>query len=312
MNCVKESPFNVNRGPNSRVSGMKFDRNRLSLIGVSALPLLVGAALAAMVLDSDALSEIISFNAQPFTILDVILQAIVSTGLGSAVVLSLFWIIKTQGPKAKKTIVAFIVSPILTVSFFILGQSLLLILFRGSTTSIFPSLLSLATLGVLLMSLVFILIDSVPPALRNFFVAFYGSVFGTFLGVIFLTTSMFVLVVSIVAEDYFLTRYSPVKESISLSEKVGTDPFEYAMIQSPTAAVGVGDYIVFSLISAHSLLFFPIYVWIMSMLLALLGIVINVSVIARENQLHPGIPLPALLALFPWVIHLLTLTLLGG
>jgi hypothetical protein len=309
---VKESPFNVNRVGNSRVSCMKFDRNRLSVIVVSALPLLVGAALAAMVLDSDVMSEIISHSAQPFTILDIILQAIVSTGLGSVVVLALFWIIRTQGPKAKKSIVAFIVSPILTVSFFILGQSLLLILFSDTTTSILPSLLSIATLGVLFMSFVFILIDSVPRSLRNFFVAFYGSVFGTFLGVIFLTTSMFVLIVSIVAEDYFLTRYSPVKESIELSDRVGSDPFEYAMIQSATGAVGVGDYIVFSLISAHSLLFFPIYVWIMSLLLALLGIIINVTVIARENQLHPGIPLPALLALFPWVLHLIMMIMLGA
>ncbi len=309
---MKESPFNVNGVRNGRVSGMKFDRNRLSVIVISALPLLVGAALAAMVLDSDVMSEIISYSTQPFTILDIILQAIVSTGLGSVVVLALFWIIRTQGPKAKKTIVAFIVSPILTVSFFILGQSLLLILFSDTTTSILPSLLSLATLGVLFMSFVFILIDSVPSSLRNFFVAFYGSVFGTFLGVIFLTTSMFVLIVSVVAEDYFLTRYSPVKESIVLSDRVGSDPFEYAMIQSATGAVGVGDYIVFSLISAHSLLFFPIYVWIMSMALAILGIIINVSVVARENQLLPGIPLPALLALFPWVLHLITLVTLGA
>ena len=291
---------------------MKFDRNRLSVIGVSALPLLVGAALATMVLDSDAYSEIIAHNVQPFTVLDIVVQAIISTGLGSIVVLSLFWIIKTQGPGAKKTIVAFIVSPILTVSFFILGQSLLLVLFRDSSTSIWPSLLSLATLGVLLMSFVFILIDSVPPSLRNFFVAFYGSVFGTFLGVIFLTTSMFVLVVSIVAEDYFLTRYSPVHGSIQLSDRVGTDPFEYTMIQSPSAAVGVGDYIVFSLISAHSLLFFPLFVWIMSVILTFLGILINVGVIARENQLYPGIPLPALLAMFPWAIYLITLALLGA
>lgn len=290
---------------------MNFDRNRLSVIGISTLPLLVGAALAAMVLESDALSEIISRNTQPFTIVDIALQSVVSTGLGSIVVLALFWIIRKQGPRARKTIVSLIVSPILTVSFFILAQSILLILFKGSTTSIWPSLLSLATLGVLLMSFVFILIDSIPSYLRNFFVAFYGSVFGTFLGVIFITTSMFVLIFSVVIEDYFLTRYSPAKESFVLSEKAGTDPFEFTRIQSASAAVGVGDYIVFSLISAHSLLFFPIYVWVMSMLLAFLGIVINVSIIARENELLPGIPLPAILALCPWVIHIITLMFLG-
>ena len=76
--------------------------------------------------------------------------------------------------------------------------------------------------------------------------------------------------------------------------------------------MGVGDYIAFSLISAHSLLFFPIHVWAMSVLLALVGIIINATIIAKENEVLPGIPLPAILALFPWAIHLMSMALLGA
>jgi hypothetical protein len=288
---------------------MRIDRQRLSVIGISALPLIIGAMLAGLILTSDVFGEIVISHSQVLTLADLVIQAIVSIGLGTLVVLSLFYTIKKRGARARRTIVAFIVSPVLTVSFFIMGQSILLILFKGA--SIFSSILSLATLGVLLMSFVFIMMDSVPSYLRNFFAAFYGSVFGTFLGVIFITTSMFVLVVSVVAEDYFLTRYSPVA-AVSLIETPGSDPFDFTRIQSATAAVGVGDYIAFSLISAHSLLFFPFYVWVMSILLALIGIFVNITVLAKENQILPGIPLPALLALFPWVIHLMSLALIGG
>ncbi|MFW9870277.1 MAG: hypothetical protein ACFFEL_11690, partial [Candidatus Thorarchaeota archaeon] len=216
------------------------------------------------------------------------------------------------GASARRTFVSLVVSPILTVSFFIVGQSLLLLLFKDVTNSILPSVLSLASLGVLLLSFAFILMDSIPSYLRNFFVIFYGSVFGTFLGIIFITQSMFILVVSVVIEDYFLTRLSPVTDSDALVDRVGSDPFDLTMIQSQNVAVGVGDYITFSLISAHSLLFFPLYVWVLSMLLALLGVIINMTVVVRENEIHPGIPLPAILALFPWVVHILTLGLLGG
>ena len=289
---------------------MKLDKQRLELIAISIIPLLIGAGLATLIITSGGLGDILERNSQPFSLADIAVQAIVSTGIGTMVVIALFFTIQRRGAQSRRTIIAFIVSPILTVSFFILGQSLLLIIIKGATESIWPSLLSLATLGVLLMSFSFIVMDSVPSYLRNFFVAFYGSVFGTFLGIVFLTASMIVLVISVVAEDYFLTRYSPVAESAYLIDTPGSDPFDFTRIQSKTAAIGVGDYIAFSLISAHSLLFFPIHVWVMSVSLAILGIIINMTVIVRENEMIPGIPLPAILALFPWIIHLISLPLL--
>ncbi|MFW9792889.1 MAG: hypothetical protein ACFFEE_01200 [Candidatus Thorarchaeota archaeon] len=290
---------------------MIFDRQRLDLILISIVPIIIGAGLASMIITSGVLSDFLARNSQIFSFSDIAIQALVSTGLGTFVVAALFFTIQKRGPQARRTIVSFIVSPILTVSFFVVGQSLLLIILKDAQESIWPSILSLATLGVLLMSFMFIMIDSIPSYLRNFFVAFYGSVFGTFLGVTFVTASMFILVVSVVAEDYFLTRYSPIAKSAKMIDTPGSDPFDLTRIQSRYGAVGVGDYIAFSLISAHSLLFFPFFVWVMSMLLAIVGITINMTIIARENEILPGIPLPALLALFPWVIHLLSLPFLG-
>jgi hypothetical protein len=289
---------------------MKFDRQRLELIFISTIPLLIGAGLAALIINSESLGDILSRNSQAFSLADIAIQSLVSIGLGTLVVVSLFFTIQKRGPQARRVIIAFVVSPILTVSFFILGQSLLLIIVKGATNSIWPSILSISTLGILLMSFVFIMMDSIPSYLRNYFVAFYGSVFGTFLGAIFLTASMFVLVTSVVTEDYFLTRYSPAAESAHLIDTPGADPFDFTRIQSKSAAIGVGDYIAFSLISAHSLLFFPYHVWVMSMVLAFVGITINMTVIARENEILPGIPLPAILALFPWVIHIISLPFL--
>ena len=290
---------------------MKLDRQRLELILISTIPLLIGAGLAALIITSGGLVYIISSNPQVFSLANIAIQAIVSTGLGTFVVATLFFMIKRQGQMARRTIVAFVVSPILTVSFFILGQSLLLIIVKGATQSAWLSVLSIITLGVLLMSFAFIMMDSVPSYLKNFFVAFYGSVFGTFLGLIFLTASMFVLVLSVAIEDYFLTKFSPVAESAYLIDTPGADPFDFTRIQSKTTAIGAGDYITFSLISAHSLLFFPYYVWIMSVLLVIIGITINMVIVAREDEILPGIPLPAILGLFPWIVHLVSLSFLA-
>ena len=291
---------------------MKIDKTRLSLIAISALPFAIGALLAGMLMDSALIGEVLAGNSRVFTIEQILLQIGISTGLGSLIVFSLFYVIEKRGAGAKRTIVALVVSPILTASFFILAQGLLLILFKGSTPSILPSLVSFASIGILLMSFIFIIMDSVPPVMKNLFVVFYGSVFGTFLGVIFITASMFVLVISVVFEDYFLTKHAPAAKDAMMVDTPGEDPFDYARIQSKGAAVGVGDYLAFSLISAHSLLFFPIHVWAMSVMLAFIGIVINATIVAKENEVLPGIPLPAILALIPWAIHLFVMGMLGA
>ncbi|TFG34380.1 hypothetical protein EU527_03475 [Candidatus Thorarchaeota archaeon] len=289
---------------------MLINKERLKLIAVSMLPFIVGALLAYMLLDAALVGEVLVKNSRNFSIGTIIIQSLVSTGLGSLIVLAIFYTIQRRGPGAKRTLVSLVVSPLLTASFYLLGQSLLLILFKGTTPSIWPSLLSLASLGVFLMSFVFIITDSVSPLLKNLFVIFYGSIFGTFLGVIFITASMFVLVISVVLEDYFLTRYAPSAQDVILTDIPGEDPFDFTRIQTKNVAVGVGDYIAFSLISAHSLLFFPIHVWAMSVFLAIIGIVINATVFVKEDKILPGIPLPAILALFPWIVHLLALSIL--
>ncbi|MFW9956486.1 MAG: hypothetical protein ACFFCT_00325 [Candidatus Odinarchaeota archaeon] len=291
---------------------MRLSQPRLTILGVSALPLAIGTLLALFILDTATIGDILLINTQPVTVEELIIQTGVSVGLGTLIVFSLFYAIERRGPGARRTIVALVVSPILTASFFLLGQSLLFILFKGTSTSIIPSILSFASLGVLLMSFAFIMMDSVPPMLKNIFVAFYGSVFGTFLGVMSITASMFVLVIVVVMEDYFLTRYSPAAQSVMLVDTPGDDPFDYTRIQTRSAAIGAGDFIAFSLIAAHSFIFFPIYVWAMSMMLAIVGIAINATVLARENQILPGIPLPALLSLVPWIVHVIAFPLLIG
>jgi hypothetical protein len=291
---------------------MKISQSRLTILVLSALPLAIGTMLAIFILDSATIGDILLINTRPISIEVLVIQTGVSVGLGTLTVFSLFYTIQRRNPSAKRTIVAFIVSPILTASFFLLSQSLLFVLFKGISTSILPSILSFASLGVLVMSFTFIMMDSVPPTLKNIFVAFYGSVFGTFLGVISITASLFVLVVVVVLEDYFLSRYSPAAQSVMLIDTPGDDPFDYTRIQTRSAAVGAGDFIAFSLIAAHSFIFFPVYVWAMSIILALVGITINATVLARENQILPGIPLPAILGLFPWVVHVITYSLLTG
>ena len=286
---------------------MDLTRTRLLSIFLSSFPLLIGSALSWLIIDNSLVGETIA-SSTPYTTEQLVIQAFVSTVLGTLVVLSLFWLMHKRGRGTRKFVVALVVSPILYFVSIFIGQAFLLILFKGST-GVFQGLIMVFSLGVSMLSIALIVIDAIPPKLRNLFVAFYGSIFGIFLGVTLVTSTMFVLIVTLIVEDYLLTKYSPAQPPPSLTGKVGEDPFDYTRIQSENIAIGVGDYIAFSLISAHAVAFMPMYVWVMSIALGLLGVFVNIAVIAKEGQILPAIPLPAFLAIFPWVIHVIVLAM---
>ncbi|TXT57400.1 MAG: conserved membrane protein of unknown function [Candidatus Thorarchaeota archaeon] len=289
---------------------MKITRQRTILILLSALPLVIGSAIGSSVLNSGVIGEIIS-ESRNYNITELVLQAVVSTGLGMAVVFALFTVMKRRGKGARKLVVAFVVSPILYFVSLFVSQVFLLILLKGSR-DVWFGVLSLISLAVAMIALALIVIDAIPPAVKNVFVVFYGSIFGVFMGLTMVTSTMFVMVLSLVVEDYFLTRHSPAIQSMQMEDHIGSDPFDYTRIQAESVTVGVGDYVAFSLISAHTLVFFPFHVWLMSMFLALVGIFVNMTILAREENFLPGIPLPATLALLPWIFHISTLLFLGG
>ena len=289
---------------------MKLDRSRAILILLSAVPLLLGSYVAMVVLDTAIIGELIG-TAQNYSPMQVVIEALVSVLLGGTIVFLLFWVLQRRGRGARKLVVAFVASPILFLVSMFLSQSLLLTLFKDATDA-FHGIVLILSMGVSMLSIVLIIIDALPPQLRNLYVAFYSSIFGIFMGITMITSTMFVLILAIILEDFFLTKFSPAAHSETMSGRITSDPFDYARIQSESATVGAGDFITFALISAHSYVYFPSFVWAASILMCLLGIVINVTVIAKEGEILPAIPLPALLALFPWVVHLVTLALIAG
>lgn len=289
----------------SQLARMKLEKSHLIGIVISSLPLLVGSGLAHVVGGTSLIGETIG-NGDSFTPLELVLQAVVSTVVGSLVVISLFWILHRRGRGAKKLVVAFVVSPIIFFVSLFLGQAFLLVLFKGAQTPL-EGFVMVVSIGVSMVSIILVLIDAIPTAIRNVYVAFYGAVFGTFLAATLVTSTMFVLVFTIVAEDYLLTRYSPAVKSAQMAGKIGEDPFDYTRIESENIVVGVGDFIAYSLISSHAFLFFPSFVWLSSMALSFLGIVINLTVVAEKGKILPAIPIPAILGMFPWAAHLATL-----
>jgi len=287
---------------------MKLDKARVRLLVLAETPLLLGSAIGSAVLSSGYIGLYVRPNVE-YSIHSLLVQAIVSTILGSLVVGALYWVLRSGGYRTRRVIVAFVVSPILGFVAIFVGETLLLVMFKG-TMNVLHGVLLLFSIGVSLFSLVLIVVDIAPRLLRSLFVIFYGSVFGTFLGVTMLTSTVLVVMVSVVIEDYVLTRYHPQGAPEVLLGSPGKDPFEYARVQMGGSAIGAGDFVVYSLLTAHAIAYFPTYVWGMTLLLATLGVAINSFILAREQRVLPGIPLPTLLAVFPWAVHLTVLPML--
>ncbi len=285
---------------------MTVRRSQLILSILSGLPLLIGSVFALLVLDSSTIGNIIS-SSQGYNLGEIIIQSIVSIALGMLVVFSLFQLIQRRGRRARKLVIAFLISPILYFVSVFIGEAFLLLLFKGSR-NVFQGFILILSLGISMLSLVMIVMDAIPTPVKNIFVSFYGSIFGIFLGITMVTPTMFVVVISLIVEDYLLTRHSPVADDAIMSGRIGADPFDYTRIQSESVSIGVGDYIAYALISAHAFVFLPFHVWAMSMLLASAGVIVNVFVFAEEDSLLPAIPLPATLALIPWIVHILVLS----
>jgi hypothetical protein len=110
---------------------MKIGRSQLILSILSALPLLIGSVFALLVLDSSTIGNIIS-NSQGYNLGEIIIQSIVSIALGMLVVFSLFQLIQRRGRRARKLVIAFLISPILYFVSVFIGEAFLLVLFKGS------------------------------------------------------------------------------------------------------------------------------------------------------------------------------------
>ncbi|MHA1772446.1 MAG: hypothetical protein ACTSYL_11780 [Candidatus Thorarchaeota archaeon] len=274
---------------------------RLVLFFLAVIPIIAGSLIAITVLGSDVIGTIIS-NSRTYSVPELMVQALVSILLGSIVVASLFWIVKRRG--TRRIVVAFVVSPLLGFISIFISETFLLVLFKG-TTNAFAGFVLLLSLAVSMLAIALIIIDVIPPTIRNLFVAFYGSVFGAFLGITLVTSNIFVIIITVIIEDYFLTRHHPIGHREVMQDRIGSDPFDYARVQIKGSAVGAGDYVVYSLIASHTMIFFPPFVWAMAVILATIGIGVNAFVLVREDKPLPAIPLPAILSLFPLFVYML-------
>jgi hypothetical protein len=234
-----------------------------------------------------------------------LITSVLYTVLGVFVVLVLNLIIGRVSLKASRFMVSFLLSPILFIVMVVFIQTLLLIALKSATLDLVYSLLAFGSIYASAFLVFLVSVDALPPRGKNMFVIFYGSVFGAIMGLNAPTAIIFVLLIALAIEDYVLVRMNEdLQDNIS---RVDSDPFDYLRFKTKNVIVGVGDIIVFSMIGAHAFYFLPLPIFLISVGMLFLGIVLLVYLSIKRESVMPGLFLPSMFSLLPWVIWIFLL-----
>ncbi|MHA1216142.1 MAG: hypothetical protein ACTSPX_02300 [Candidatus Thorarchaeota archaeon] len=123
---------------------MHFDRLRARLFVLASLPVLIAAGLASAVLRTGYIGRLIGSTSE-YTLTELLVQAVISTVLGTVVIGALFWAMQKRAYGARKIIVAMVVSPMLGFVSIFIGETFLLVMFKG-TSSVLDAIVLIASL----------------------------------------------------------------------------------------------------------------------------------------------------------------------
>ena len=268
------------------------------IIEISLIPILIGGLIVYAISGSFLVPSHPTPIPPGMSLSELIISTIASVVLGVLVVFFMYLLINKR-KKIENLVVATIMSPIIFITTVFLGNTLLLILFKGATPNpLFYMVVAFISIYFTLFSFAFILTDTLPYNLRNIFVIAYSSIFGTFLGISLPTITMVVILVVLILEDYLLLSKMPHIDR----DDTKYDPYSYIRITLKSIVMGGGDFIVYSIVSSHTMLYFGVFLWLITVFLLIFGIWFSLKYLQKGNLYIPALPVPVGLSLILWVI----------
>jgi hypothetical protein len=269
------------------------------------LPTVVSIFLASALSFLLQTNPTLSIKIQPFHgtgLLRDVTNALFFVGLGTVLMIFVYFLFERTDPFFKRIVVALLISPTILVVTVFFGQTILLMFFKNNP-NILLSLLTLFTIYLSIFSAILILTDVLSENVRNLILLFYGSSLGVFLGFSLPTVSTIFLLITLGIEDYLLISRSTIPQ-----ESFTSGIHSYFSVTQKGFKLGIGDLVLVPALTAHSLTNFGIELYIASVVLLVLGVVAN-FVIAQKQQggrVFPGLLLPTLLGVLPMTLHIIS------
>ncbi len=267
------------------------------------LPVGIGIMFAWVIANSNTGTQSVFYFYGYTDFYSSLLMSVVYTVFGVVVVLFLNMLAGRLDLKMNRAVVSFLLSPVLFIVMVVFIQTLLLISFKTASIDLIYSILAFGSVYASAFLIFLISVDALSPRAKNIFVIFYGSVFGAIIGLNAPTAVVFLLLLALAVEDYVIVN--TVKDQYVEASRVTADPYDYLRFKTKNVVVGVGDIIVFSVIGAHAFYFFPFPVFVISTVMLLLGILTLVYLSITKEEVLPGLFVPSMFSLIPWLIWIL-------
>ncbi|WEU39687.1 MAG: hypothetical protein OdinLCB4_004165 [Candidatus Odinarchaeum yellowstonii] len=144
-----------------------------------------------------------------------------------------------------------------------------------------------------------VLSEKAGSTLRNIFIVLYSSIVSSFIGVVVPTLILIFIFIGLSLYDIYSVVKGPIRKTIQISERKGLNLKLYVSFGSWD--IGVGDLVFYSILVAHTLLFYGLVMWLASMISLSVGLLLTFLVL-NKKEIIPGLPIALLTGMIPLVI----------
>ncbi len=271
--------------------------NYMLFLTFPMITLLISSLWSALLIPADTtyLTDII-----PETGVDII-SSLFYTGIFVIIALISGFLIYYLIEKEKKTILkyflGFSISFVIIVILPIYSSMILSYLNLDSLTSMTVFISSIiAAIVVGYISAYTVLSDTASSTLRNIFLILYSSLVSSFLAVVMPTLILIFIFIGLSLYDIYSVMKGPIRKTIQLSESKGLSIKLYVSFRSWD--IGVGDLVFYSILVAHTLLFYGLVIWLASIISLSIGLLFT-FIVLNEKEIIPGLPIALLIGMIP-------------
>ncbi|MHA1754127.1 MAG: hypothetical protein ACTSYR_01250, partial [Candidatus Odinarchaeia archaeon] len=140
--------------------------------------------------------------------------------------------------------------------------------------------------------------------LRNASMIFYSVTVSSFLALVIPTWTLVLILIGISIYDIYAVREGPIRKAIELSEAKKVETFSLTVIISQWE-IGLGDLVFYSILVCHTILYFNIFIWFMTIISLVIGLGFTLIILTR-NRLIPGLPVALFTGMIPILITLVS------
>jgi len=211
---------------------------------------------------------------------------------------SIFYYLLTRRKDFEARIAAALVFAPTTALIVILVSQAVLLSVTKETYSYLVAFIIIASIYISVFSTIFILTDILSKRTRNILYIVYGSVLGGFLGLVFPSATLIVILWSLALYDAFMMKTALKGIAADLQQDKGlVSKLSYT---GEYFQLGIGEFLFYSTLPAHVNAHFDGVTLLLTLALIVLGCIMNLRML-RGKEYIAGIPLPVLLGTLPLI-----------